>query len=203
MFFCFPETCRPRSEGNRPWPFRICLDNLYVYIYIIFFQSNLRKVKVGPVAKPPSTRRCRILWAVRVPTPESRLLLRGTTPWSTPPMTMPPSPGPWRMPPGKPEACCSCCCPSARAQVMPRSLKRRGALGLLLALSPASCVQSTPSGDHLPGMQRGASQPSQSRAVPSAGVDTVHARDAHCMLGATKELLSTCVPHPDEGTHVR
>lgn len=63
--------------------------------------SNLRKVKAGPVAKQPFTKRCRIPWEVRTQTLTSRLLPRGTTLWSTRQTTTPPSPGPWRTPPGK------------------------------------------------------------------------------------------------------
>lgn len=73
----------------------------FLYLFFFFFLSDLRKVKAGPVAKQPFTRLCRILWAVKRGTRECRLRPHGTTPWSTIPTTTPPSPGPWRRPPGE------------------------------------------------------------------------------------------------------
>lgn len=67
----------------------------------VSFYSNLRKVKAAPAAKRPFTRRCRTPWAGRTRTLACRQLPRGTTRWSTPGTTTPPSPGRWTTPPGK------------------------------------------------------------------------------------------------------
>lgn len=92
------ENSRATVGGKLTWTFQNPAGEFHIFF---LFSSNLRKVKAGPVAKQPFTRRCRIPWAARTQMPASRLLLRGITLWSTPRMTTPPSPGPWRMPPGK------------------------------------------------------------------------------------------------------